>query len=100
MVQFDTIIFLDPPAWLSNSSGVMEDEDSRAATLPWEEIVRKAVHDMRSPLTSMRMAVEVLRLTVPETEASIRLLEMLNRQMDLLTDQMKALAENPASFSK
>lgn len=85
---------------MPDSSGVMEDENLNVGGLPWEEIVRQAVHDMRSPVSSMRTAVEILRLTITTSEKNDRLLGMVDKQLDLLTTQLAMLMDDPEAFKK
>lgn len=70
-------------------------------TLPWEQIVRQAVHDMRTPLSSMLTTVAVLRqlqatATVPPQWE--RMVELLERQVQMLSGQLVRLHESPESF--
>jgi len=73
------------------------------ATLPWEQIVRQAVHDMRTPLSSMLTTVAVLRQlqassTVPPQWE--RMIDLMERQIQTLTEQLVRLHESPDSFLK
>ena len=77
--------------------------DSDSVTLPWEKIVRQAVHDMRTPLSSMLTTVAVLRQlqatsTIPPQWE--RMIDMLERQVQTLSGQLVRLQESPASFLK
>ena len=77
--------------------------DSDSVTLPWEKIVRQAVHDMRTPLSSMLTTVAVLRQlqatsTVPPQWE--RMIGMLERQVETLSGQLVRLQESPESYVK
>lgn len=77
--------------------------DSDSVTLPWEKIVRQAVHDMRTPLSSMLTTVAVLRQlqatsTVPPQWE--RMIGMLERQVETLSGQLVRLQESPDSYLK
>jgi len=66
--------------------------------LPWKEIVTKAVHDMRTPVSAMRTAVEVLRMSTGHPERFPRLTGLIDKQLDDLTKQLEVLVSNPAAF--
>ena len=75
--------------------------DTDPVALPWEQIVRQAVHDMRTPLSSMLTTVAVLRqlqatATVPPQWE--RMVELLERQVQTLSGQLVRLHESPESF--
>ncbi len=66
--------------------------------LPWDQIVRKAVHDIRNPLSSMRTNIEILRLTASPADQSERFLSSLDTQVDQIERYVRALIEEPESF--
>ena len=53
---------------------------------------------MRTPLSSLRTAVEILKMTADGTDQSRRLISMLEKQTDELAQQMERLVSDPASF--
>ena len=65
---------------------------------PWEKIVERAVHDMRTPLSCMRTSLELLRMLPAGSEKHAKVLGILNAQLDLLGGQMEALLARPESF--
>lgn len=80
-----------------------QSSDSDPVALPWEQIVRQAVHDMRTPLSSMLTTVAVLRQlqatssVPPQWE---RMIDLLERQIQTLTGQLVRLHETPESYLK
>lgn len=62
--------------------------------------MKQAVHDMRTPLSSARTAVEILRLTIPSSEKSDKVLAMIDKQLELLTGQLATLMDDPSAFKK
>jgi signal transduction histidine kinase len=71
--------------------------------LPWEKIVGQAVHDMRTPLSSMLTTVAVLRQlqatsTVPPQWE--RMTDLLERLIQTLSGQLARLHESPESYVK
>ena len=77
--------------------------DTDPIALPWEKIVRQAVHDMRTPLSSMLTTVAVMRQlqatsTVPAQWE--RMIDLLERQVQTLSGQLGCLHESPESFLK
>jgi hypothetical protein len=82
---------------------VSHPSDSEPVALPWDEIVRQAVHDMRTPLSSMLTTVAVLRqlqatATIPAQWE--RMIDLLERQIQTLSGQLVRLHESPESFVK
>lgn len=80
-----------------------QSSDSDPVALPWEQIVRQAVHDMRTPLSSMLTTVAVLRQlqttsTVPPQWE--RMIDLLERQVQTLSGQLVCLHDAPESFLK
>ncbi len=73
-------------------------DSSPEAALPWNEILRKAVHDMKTPLSSMRVTLEVLRMTGGDSEIHRKLIATLDHQVDELARQVDVLAKDPASI--
>ncbi|MES2920575.1 MAG: histidine kinase dimerization/phospho-acceptor domain-containing protein [Verrucomicrobiota bacterium] len=72
-------------------------EASLEEPLPWKEILPKAVHDMRTPLSSMRVTLEILRMTCGESEAHGKLIAMMEKQVNELAVQLHTLATDPAA---
>ena len=75
--------------------------DTDPVTLPWDKIVRQAVHDMRTPLSSMLTTVAVLRQL--QSSSSVpqqweRMIDMLERQVQTLSGQLVRLHESPESY--
>jgi nitrogen-specific signal transduction histidine kinase len=80
------------------SSGLMETDNPNKNPLPWDEVVKTAVHEMRNPLSSMRTAVEILRRSHAAVENHDRVLGMMDNQLDLLAEQLTTLLENPRAY--
>lgn len=77
--------------------------DTDPAALPWEKIIRQAVHDMRTPLSSLLTTVAVLRQlqatsTVPAQWE--RMIDLLERQVQTISGQLVRLHESPESYLK
>lgn len=77
--------------------------DTDPAALPWEKIIRQAVHDMRTPLSSLLTTVAVLRQlqatsTVPAQWE--RMIDLLERQVQTISGQLIRLHESPESYLK
>ncbi len=76
---------------------VLDEIDGTA--FPWEQIVRNAVHDLRTPLCSISFTLEVMRMSPADPQAQSQLRLMLNekvKEMDLL---LETLVIDPASFA-
>lgn len=69
-------------------------------SLPWDEILLTAVHDIRTPLSSMLVTLEVLRDLHGGSEPSAKLIAMLDRQVMGVSDLLERLLRDPASFQK
>ena len=67
---------------------------------PWREVVAQAVHDLSTPLSTMRTSLEILRLTSSDPEAAAKAIGILEAQIDMLTAQLVALRDNPGSILK
>ena len=77
----------------------MTADKTEGETIPWESVLAKAVHDMRTPLSSMRTSLEVLRMVAGDPEKSERLLMLMNKQVDEMAGHLDTLARNPRSFA-
>ena len=66
--------------------------------LAWPEIVSKAVHDMRTPLSSIRTTLEIFRMVAGGSEKQMMLVGVLDRQVDELNGLMETLLNDPAVF--
>jgi len=65
---------------------------------PWQQVVSRAVHDMRTPLSAMKTTLEVMRLTQGDPEKSAKLISMMERQATELAELMERLAKDPDSY--
>lgn len=80
---------------------VSHPSDTDPIALPWEQIVRQAVHDMRTPLSSMLTTVAVLRQLQANSSGPQqweRMIDMLERQVQTLSGQLVRLNESPESY--
>jgi signal transduction histidine kinase len=68
--------------------------------LPWEEIVSVAVHDMRTPLSSMRTTLEIIRMLNSQCDRTSGLVEKLDRQVLELAGHLERLQNDPASYRR
>ena len=68
--------------------------------LPWEKLVAKAVHDMRSPLSTINTTLAVLRMTIHDPTKAEKLMGIIERQTGDLTEQLNRLANDPGSYSE
>jgi signal transduction histidine kinase len=64
----------------------------------WQELVAKAVHDMRTPLSGMKTAIEVLRLAQGDPDKVARIISMMERQATELAGLLERLAKDPESY--
>lgn len=67
-------------------------------SIPWQEVVTKAVHDMRTPLSGMKTAIEVMRLAQGDPDKVSRVIAMMERQATELTGLLERLAKDPESY--
>lgn len=65
---------------------------------PWQEIVDRAVHDMRTPLSTLRTSLEVLKMLPTDSEKRVRLMEILDQQVEEMTFLLTQLRTQPQSF--
>ena len=65
----------------------------------WPEIVSKAVHDLRTPLSSIRTTLEIFRMIPGDSAKQAKLLGVLDKQVDELSNLLETLMENPATFA-
>ncbi|GAA5126511.1 hypothetical protein JIN84_15585 [Luteolibacter yonseiensis] len=72
-------------------------ENTDGEPLPWKEIIGKAAHDMRTPLSCMRTTVEVLRM-LASSEQDTRMIEILEKQIDSLAAQVNDLVNDPRAY--
>jgi hypothetical protein len=73
-------------------------EEPAGDSPPWKQIVAKAVHDMRTPLSSMRISLEVLRMTGADAQQRGKLIAMLDKQVDELAGLLEMLSKDPCAF--
>ncbi|GEM_PF-1404966 len=66
--------------------------------LPWKKIIKCAVHEIRSPLSSLRTSVEILKMNRLDDEQSQKVMTMMNRQIEAISDQLEALVARPRTF--
>ena len=58
---------------------------------PRQDELRMAVHDLGSPLSAIRVLVEVLRLTDDDAARKIELLDMMESQVEEMAVGLEAL---------
>ena len=68
--------------------------------LPWEQLVAQAVHDMRSPLSTMTTTLAVLRMAIADPAKAEKLVGIIERQSADLTEQLNRLVTDPASYAR
>jgi signal transduction histidine kinase len=68
-------------------------------SLPWEQLVAKAVHDMRSPLSTINTTLAVLRMAIHDPGKAEKLVGVIERQTGDLTEQLNRLVNDPGSFA-
>jgi K+-sensing histidine kinase KdpD len=78
---------------------VVNPPETSDETLPWKAIAAKAVHDMRTPLSSLRTSIEILKMISADPEKSAKVISLLENQVEVLSRQMERLVEDPASFA-
>ena len=82
---------------------VSQPSDTDPVALSWDKVVRQAVHDMRTPLSSMLTTVAVLRQLQATSAVPAqweRMIDLLERQVQTLSAQLVRLHESPESFLK
>jgi len=67
-------------------------------SIPWDEVLGKAVHDMRTPLSGLKTAIEVLRLAQGDPDKVSRIISMMERQTTELTGMLERLVKEPESY--
>lgn len=77
---------------------MVKDAPPNQSALPWEQLIAKAVHDMRSPLSTMNTTLAVLRMAISDPVKAEKLLGILERQTGDLTEQLDRLLNDPESF--
>ncbi|MES2657997.1 MAG: histidine kinase dimerization/phospho-acceptor domain-containing protein [Verrucomicrobiota bacterium] len=70
-------------------------EEPPEESLPWKQIVAQTVHDMRTPLSTMRATVEILRMTSEKGGDQSKLIGSLDTQIDELAAQLETLLKSP-----
>jgi signal transduction histidine kinase len=88
---------LESGAFLTTFPAVNPPESSEEI-LPWKKLTAKAVHDMRTPLSSLRTSVEILKMISHDPEKTARVISLLENQVEELSQQMERLVKDPASF--
>ena len=83
------------PCFPSVSNPPLSDE-----SLPWEQLVAKAVHDMRSPLSTINTTLAVLRMALHDPAKAEKLVGIIERQSADLTEQLNRLVTDPASYAR
>lgn len=73
---------------------------SSSAELPWGEILEKAVHDMRTPLSSMRTTLEIIRMLNGQCDRTSSLIDKMDKHVLELASQLERLRSDPASFRR
>ncbi len=76
------------------------DDPNIDETMPWKQIVAQAVHDMRSPLSSMVTTIEILRMLSTDSDRSGKMIGMLERQVEQLSKQLETLVNHPEAFAR
>jgi hypothetical protein len=66
--------------------------------LAWKQIVGKAVHDMRSPLSTMRTTLEILRMLPPNSDQYGKMISMLDSQVNVISGHLETLINCPETF--
>lgn len=66
--------------------------------LPWKQIVAKAVHDIRTPLSTMHTTLEILRILPAGSSEHGRIIGILETQVNDIAGQLEILIADPESF--
>lgn len=74
--------------------------ESSSGDLPWEEILEVAVHDMRTPLSSMRTTLEIIRMLNSQCDRTSGLIDKMDRHVLELASQLDRLRNDPGSFRR
>ena len=68
--------------------------------LAWDEIVPVAIHDMRSPLSSIRTTLEIVRMLNSQCDRTSGLIDKLDKQVLELAGLLERFQNDPASFRR
>lgn len=66
--------------------------------LAWKQIVAKAVHDIRTPLSCVRTTLEILRMLPADSEQHRRMVGVIDTQVDQISGQLERLLVSPESY--
>ncbi|MCU0748456.1 MAG: hypothetical protein MUF13_02810 [Akkermansiaceae bacterium] len=66
--------------------------------VPWPAVVARAVHDMRSPLSTMGTSLELLRMLPPDSDKRSRIMQILDEQVAEMTMLLNQLSTHPQAF--
>lgn len=66
--------------------------------VPWPAVVSRAVHDMRSPLSTIGTSLELLRMLPPDSDKRSRIMQILDEQVAEMTMLLNQLSSHPHAF--
>ncbi|TAE25564.1 MAG: sensor histidine kinase [Cytophagales bacterium] len=66
----------------------------------WREMAKQVVHEIKNPLTPMKLTLQQLQRTLPAGEGDTRARRILQRTFDSLIEQIDNLSDIATSFSE
>ena len=66
----------------------------------WREMAKQVVHEIKNPLTPMKLTLQQLQRTLPAAEGDTKARRMLQRTFDSLLEQIDNLSDIATSFSE
>ncbi|WP_019990853.1 sensor histidine kinase [Rudanella lutea] len=66
----------------------------------WREMAKQVVHEIKNPLTPMKLTLQQLQRTLPAGEGDTRARRILQRTFDSLLEQIDNLSDIATSFSE
>lgn len=82
---------------LEDSKMALSQSEKQSA---WQEMAKQVVHEIKNPLTPMKLTLQQLQRTLPAGEGDTRSRRMLQRAFDSLLEQIDNLSDIATSFSE
>ncbi len=82
---------------LEDSKMALSQSEKQSA---WREMAKQVVHEIKNPLTPMKLTLQQLQRTLPAGEGDIKARRVLTRTFDSLLEQIDNLSDIATSFSE
>lgn len=82
---------------LEDSKSALSQSEKQSA---WREMAKQVVHEIKNPLTPMKLTLQQLQRTLPAAEGDSKARRMLTRTFDSLLEQIDNLSDIATSFSE